>query len=166
MVAKRVPKGRHFGSQNGTKIDPKLRSKFKSEKVASWDRLGSILGRFGGCPGGIFIDFLLVFLIFREHRRFRCKTGPKTVWGRNLAENDAKLGSQNDPKSIQNRYRKLIKILIDFWIDLGASWGDLRALLGGSWAPKIDFGRQKGAQREAIWEPKWDKNPSQNEVEI
>ena len=107
-----------------------------SEKVASWDRLGSILGRFGGCPGGIFIDFLLVFVLFRENRRFRCKTGPKTVWGRNLAENDAKLGSQNDPKSVQNRYRKLIKILIDFWIDLGASWGDLRALLGGSWAPK------------------------------
>ena len=131
-----MPKGRHFGSQNGRKIDLKMRSKFKSEKVASWDRLGSILGRFGACPEGIFIDFLLVFVIFREHRRFRCKTGPKTVWGRNLAENDAKLGSQNDPKSIQNRYRKLIQILIDFWIDLGASWGDLRALLGGSWAPK------------------------------
>ena len=144
-----MPKGRHFGSQNGTKIDPKLRSKFKSEKVASWDRLGSILGRFGACPEGIFIDFLLVFVIFRENRRFRCKTGPKTVWGRNLAENDAKLGSQNDPKSVQNRYRKLIKILIDFWIDLGASWGDLRALLGGSWAPKrrLDHGRIRGRRQ-------------------
>ena len=39
------------GNQNGTKIDPKTRSKFKSEKVASWDRLGSILGRFGGSEG-------------------------------------------------------------------------------------------------------------------
>ena len=114
LVAKRVPRGRHFESQNDTKIDPKLRSKFKTEKFASWDRLGSILGRFGGCPGGIFIDFLLVFVIFREHQRFRYETGPKTVWGRNLVENDAKLGSQNDPKSIQNRDRKLIKILIDF----------------------------------------------------
>ena len=57
-----------MGSQNGAKIDPKTRSKFKSEKVASWDRLGSILGRFGGCPGGIFIDFLLVFVLFRGNR--------------------------------------------------------------------------------------------------
>ena len=67
LVAKRVPKGRHLESQNGTKIDPKTRSKFKSEKVASWERLGSILVRFGGRPGAIFIDFLLVFLLFREN---------------------------------------------------------------------------------------------------
>ena len=91
-----------------------MRSKFKIEKIASWERLGSTLGRFGGCPGGIFIDFLLENVTFRENQRFRCETGPKTVWGRNLVENDAKLGSQNDPKSIQNRDRKLIKILIDF----------------------------------------------------
>ena len=88
-----MPKGRHFGSQNGAKIDPKTRSKFKSEKVASWKRLGPILGCFGGCPGGIFIDFLVVFVLFRGNRRFRCSNGPKTVLGRNLAENDAKLGS-------------------------------------------------------------------------
>ena len=80
-----------------------MRSKFKIEKIASWDRLGSILGRFGGCPGGIFIDFLLVFVLFRENQRFRCKTGPKTVWGRNLAENDPKLAPQNDPKTTPNR---------------------------------------------------------------
>ena len=72
LVAKRVPKRRHFGSPNRRKIDPKTRSKFKSEKVASWDRLGSILGRFGRRPGGIFVDFLLVFVLFRGHRRFRC----------------------------------------------------------------------------------------------
>ena len=58
-----------------------------------------------------------------------------------MAENDAKLGSQNDPKSVQNRYRKLIKILIDFWIDLGASWGDLGAILG---APEAEL-RNSGA---------------------
>ena len=67
-----MPKGRHFGSQNGTIIDSKMRSKFKIEKNASWERLGSILGRFGGCPGGIFIDFLLENVTFREHQRFRC----------------------------------------------------------------------------------------------
>ena len=130
-----------MGSQDGAKIDPKTRSKFKSEKVASWDRLGSILGRFGGCPGGIFIDFLLVFVLFRGNRRFRCETGPKTVWGRNLAENDAKLGSQNDPKSVQNRYRKLIKNLIDFWIDLGASWEALGGQVGGKKVSRSRLGR-------------------------
>ena len=50
-------------------------------------------------------------------------------------------------------------ILGPSWGDLGLSWGDLEIFL-------IDFGRQKGAQREAFWEPKWDKNRSQNEVEI
>ena len=72
LGANRVPKGRHFGSQNGSKIDPKTRSKFKSEKAASWDRLGSMWGRFGGARGGIFIDFLLVFVTFPEIQRFRC----------------------------------------------------------------------------------------------
>ena len=65
-----MPKGRHLGRQNGAKIDPKTRSKFKSEKDASWERLGSIWVRFGGRPGAIFIDFLLVFLLFRENLRF------------------------------------------------------------------------------------------------
>ena len=46
LVPKRVAQGRHFGRQNGAKIDPKSRSKFKSEKVASWSRLWAILGRF------------------------------------------------------------------------------------------------------------------------
>ena len=78
----RVPKGRHLGNQNGTKIDPKTTSKFKSEKVASWDRLGSILGRFGACPGGIFIDFPLVFVLFRGHRRFRKKVVARPVLAR------------------------------------------------------------------------------------
>ena len=54
LVAERVPTGRLYRSQNGAKIDPKTRSKFKSEKVTSWKRLGSILGRFGGVPGGHF----------------------------------------------------------------------------------------------------------------
>ena len=46
LVAKRVPQGRRFGSQNGAKIDPKTGSKFKSEKSASRRRLGAIWGRF------------------------------------------------------------------------------------------------------------------------
>ena len=76
---------RSWGTKMAPKSIPKTTSKFKSEKVASWDRLGSILDRFGGCPGGIFIDFLLVFVLFRGNRRFRYQTGPKTVFGRKLA---------------------------------------------------------------------------------
>jgi hypothetical protein len=52
LSAKRVPKGRHFGSQNGAKIDPKIiqnRSRFSRAKKypsrSSWDRLGAVLGR-------------------------------------------------------------------------------------------------------------------------
>ena len=38
----------------------------------SWGDLGRFGLVLGGRPGGIFIDFLLVFLVFRENRRFRC----------------------------------------------------------------------------------------------
>ena len=55
-----MPEGRHFGSQNGAKADPKTTSTFKSAKVASWKRLGSILDLLGGRSGGVFIDFVLV----------------------------------------------------------------------------------------------------------
>ena len=30
--------------------------------------VGGVLARFGVCPGGIFIDFLLVFVLFRGNR--------------------------------------------------------------------------------------------------
>ena len=70
LGAKRVPKGRHFGSQNGAKIDPKSRCKFKSEKVTSWSRLGAILGRFPRPLGVKIVDFSLVFKAFRENPRF------------------------------------------------------------------------------------------------
>ena len=70
LGAKRVPKGRHFGSQNGAKIDQKKRCKFKSEKVTSWSRLGAILGRFPRRLGVNNVDFSLVFKGFRENPRF------------------------------------------------------------------------------------------------
>ena len=65
-----VPKGRHFGSQNGAKINQKKRSKFKSEKVTSWSRLGAILGRFPRRLGVKNVEFSLVFKGFRENLRF------------------------------------------------------------------------------------------------
>ena len=58
---KRVPKGRHFGRQNGVKIDPKSKCKFKNEIITSWSRLGSILSRFPVRLGVKNIDLSLVF---------------------------------------------------------------------------------------------------------
>ena len=52
---------------------------------------------------------------------------------------------------------------------LGRSCGDLKATLRAVQfliVFLIDFGRQKGAQREAFGEPKWHQNRSQNDVEI
>ena len=70
LGAKRVPKGRHFGRQNGAKIDPKSRCKFKSEKITSWNRLGSIFARFPSRLEVKHVDFSMVFKGFREHHMF------------------------------------------------------------------------------------------------
>ena len=66
------------------------------------------------------------------------------------------------------------------WGGLGAVWSGLGAVLGGSWGDLnitsassvnpipflLDLGPEKGAKREAFWEPKWHQNGSQNEVNI
>ena len=55
------------------------------------------------------------------------------------------------------------------WEGLGRSWGDLGATFKAVQFRidfLIDFERQKGAQRDAFWEPKWHQNRSQIEVEI
>ena len=55
------------------------------------------------------------------------------------------------------------------WEGLGRSWGDLGATFKAvrfRIVFLIDCERQKGAQREAFWEPKRSQNRSQNEVEI
>ena len=52
------------------------------------------------------------------------------------------------------------------WEGLGRSWGDLGATLEAvrfRIVFLIDFERQKGAQREAFWEPKWSQNRSQKD---
>ena len=107
LVAHRVPKGSHFGSQNGAKIDPKTGSKFKTEKVASGKRLGTILARFGGRPGSIFIDFLLVFILFPENPCFSCQEASKSDPGAKKTEKWSQKASQNDPKMDQKRCRNL-----------------------------------------------------------
>ena len=56
--------------------------------------------------------------------------------GTQMAENDSKLAPQNDPKSIENRSRKMIEMLIDFG-----------AILGRRWRPKNDQERSKNAPK-------------------
>ena len=60
-------------------------------------------------------------------------------------------GTQNDPKTNPKAF-----------------WGALGPIFFGDeilFVFLIDFGTEKGAQREAFWEPKCDQNRSENEVE-
>ena len=89
-----MPKGRHLGSQNGAKIDPKTiqnRSRFsranKYPSRPSWNRLGAVLGRswailtglgtifgrFGAGWGAQIRLFSLGFSILFEKSRFGIK---------------------------------------------------------------------------------------------
>ena len=78
LVAKRVPKGRHFGSQNGANIDKQKRCKFKSEKVTSWSRLGAIF------------TFLIKMGV---QERSETKTGAKRepTWHQHGSQNGSKI---------------------------------------------------------------------------
>ena len=52
------------------------------------------------------------------------------------------------------------------WEGLGRSWGDLGATFKAVRFRidfLIDFERQKGAKREAFWEPRWSQNRSEND---
>jgi hypothetical protein len=53
------------------------------------------------------------------------------------------------------------------WESLGRSWGDLGATFKAvrfRTVFLINFERQKGAKREAFWDPKWSQNRSQNKT--
>ena len=111
--------GRQKGAQRGAfrepkstkirpKIDPKTGSKFKSEKVASWDRLGSIWGRFGGCPGAFLLIFYWFSYYFVNIGVFKVKTIPRRFedeiwskmapnWGPKTAQNRSKIDTKNHP---------------------------------------------------------------------
>ena len=58
-----------------------------------------------------------VFDVDKLSRRVLGRTWPNL--GAKKAENDPKLAPQNDPKSVQNRYRKMVKFSIDFWSIFG-----------------------------------------------
>ena len=69
---KGCPKGGFLGAKTEPKSIPKRGRNLRAKKLP----LGVVLARFWvvleGCLGGIFVDFLLVFVLFRGHRRFRC----------------------------------------------------------------------------------------------
>ena len=78
---KSMPKMTDFGSPKAPQMAPKSdqkptknRCKKRSEKRTdirpSWDRLGTILGRFGSPLGLKNVDFSLVFIGFRENPLF------------------------------------------------------------------------------------------------
>ena len=54
----------------GTKIEDKNEDEKRRFRRSSWSRLGSILARLGGRLGVMFIDFVLVFILFRDKRGF------------------------------------------------------------------------------------------------
>ena len=112
-----MPKGRHFGRQNGAKIDPKTKPKFKSEKDGSWRRFVSIWARLGGGLEEKNVCFSLRFKAFRENRRF----GIWERFGMDLDLQNDHFGSPKPPKreakTSQKRDQNDIKILIDFWLD-------------------------------------------------
>ena len=58
LKLKRVPRWGHFGSPSGAKSESKTMIKMKPKKDALEDRLGPILGRFGGSHGVIFGNFI------------------------------------------------------------------------------------------------------------
>ena len=69
---------------------PKRGRKLRAKKL----HLGSDLGRswvvLGGCRRGIFDDFLLVFLLFCENRRFWKNRCPRAIRERKRAKKGAK----------------------------------------------------------------------------
>ena len=122
LVANRVPKGEPFGIQNGRKIGPKTSRNLRTKKL----RIGSDLGRFwvvlGGRPGSIFIDFLLVSYDFVEINVFDFDSRPRAILDQNERKRTPKgsqKGAKMSSKSIKNRHRKWIEILIDFGSILG-----------------------------------------------
>ena len=117
----------------GAKIDlrwhpkrPKFRDDFQEQKQysprASWSRLGPILGHFGSQLGVRKQVFALENVIFASNSRVLKKTTVQDAFWSELGptltakrvENDLQSLPQTESKSIKNRCRKLIEILIDF----------------------------------------------------
>ena len=122
-----MPKGRHLGSQNGAKIDPKtiqnrrrfLRAKkmlFKTLLDPSWADLSPILersdleNRAPARAGAIFSKFTFLTKIWLQDS-FWTENGPSWV------PKGFQMGGQEGPKRHQKRNQNGIKILIDFYTD-------------------------------------------------
>ena len=143
--AKRHPKGGHFGSQNAVKIFEKSRCKFKTEKIASWNLLGSIWARFPSRLGVKNLDFSLVFKGFRENPRFWWTWVSKNDLGSKLEQNRAWNRAAMESQIDQKEASKLRSIFNRFLEGLGprASHGTPlgEANTWGSGAPITSYHR-------------------------
>ena len=103
----------------GPKSIPKRGRNLRAKKLP----LGTVLGRFWdvleGCRRGIFVDFLLVFVLFSRNRRFGRRRVSDSDPGAKKSEKGTQKGGQKGPKRRQKRDQNDIKILIDFLIDFG-----------------------------------------------
>ena len=134
LEAKRVPKGRQFGRQNGAKIDQKSRYKFKSGQITSWSHLGSILARFPSRLGVKNIDFSLVFKAFRENQGFWRRLVSKSDSDPKMEQKGSQNGTNMAPKTDQNSIQKYDGFFDRFWSGLRATrepWLPLRKRQGG-----------------------------------
>ena len=101
-----------MGAKTEPKSIPKRGRNFTAKKL----RLGSDLGRFwvvlGGSLGGIFIEILLVFVLFRGNRRFRKKVVSRRVLGRSWADLGGQRGRLGRPWGVKLGVRRSQDIVL------------------------------------------------------
>ena len=104
-------------------MEPKSIPKWGRNLGAKKLPLGTALGRFWvvleGCRRVIFVDFLLVFVLFSRNRRFGRRWVSDSDPGAKKSEKGTPKGGQKGPKRRQKRDQNDIEILIDFLIDFG-----------------------------------------------
>ena len=107
-----------MGSQKEPKIDPKTTSKFKRVQEASRDRLEWIWSPLGPRVGEEKEGFLLENVVFGENRGFGDQEAMKSDLGWKMSEKrspkgaqrGAQKGAQSEPRAIENRSKKRIRI--------------------------------------------------------
>ena len=115
LVPKRMPKGRHLGAprepiarQNGRLNRVEFSIAKKSRPGGSFCRYGVVWGRRGG---GVFIDFLLVFVLFHRNRPCRSCKPSKSHLGATKVAKWPQLGGQEGGKIDEKSYRKRYRFL-------------------------------------------------------
>ena len=110
---KRVPKGRHLGSQNGAKINPKImqnRSQFSTAKklplVNDLGRSWVVLEGAGGAFLLIFYWFSYYFVKIDVLEEDRC---PRAIRERKRAKKGPKREAKRDPRGTKNETKMTSK---------------------------------------------------------